>query len=66
MNLAKIPFQIGLGLLTWEVFLASATLMPLVVVSAFLGRWVAVRIPQALFERIVLILTAAGAVHLLL
>lgn len=66
VNLAKIPFQIGLGLLTWEVLLASATLIPLVVVSAFLGRWVAVRIPQALFERIVLILTAAGAVHLLL
>lgn len=66
VNLAKVPFQIGLGLLTWEILLISVTLIPLVVVSAFLGRWVALRIPQTLFERVVLVLTAVGAVNLLL
>lgn len=66
VNLAKVPFQIGLGLLNWEILAISVTLIPLVVVSAFLGRWVALRIPQALFERIVLVLTAVGAVNLLI
>lgn len=66
VNLAKVPFQIGLGLLNWEILLISVTLISLVVVSAFLGRWIAQRISQSVFERIVLVLTAAGAVNLLL
>lgn len=66
VNLAKVPFQIGLGLLNWEILVISATLTPLVVVSAFLGRWVALRIPQKRFEQAVLVLTALGAVNLLL
>ncbi|WP_120002862.1 sulfite exporter TauE/SafE family protein [Nesterenkonia muleiensis] len=66
VNVSKIPFHIGLGLLNWEVFLISATLIPMVVVAAFIGRWFAGRISQKLFERLVLVLTAVGAVNLLL
>lgn len=66
VNLSKLPFQIGIGLLTREIFLLSASLVPLVLVAVLAGRWVAGRIPQTLFERAVLVLTAIGAVQLLM
>lgn len=66
VNLSKLPFQVGLGLLNLEVLTLAATLVPLVVVGAFAGRWIATRISQRLFDRLVLVLTAFGAVNLLL
>ncbi|GAA1188658.1 TSUP family transporter [Nesterenkonia xinjiangensis] len=65
VNLAKLPFQVGLGLLTLEVLTIAAVLVPLVVVAAFAGRWLATRISQRMFDRLVLVLTAVGAVNLL-
>lgn len=66
VNLLKVPFQIGLGLLDLETLGMVGVLAPLVVIAAFIGRWVAGRISQTLFERLVLVLTAIGAVNLLL
>lgn len=66
VNLIKVPFQIGLGLLTPQILSIVVVLVPLVVVAAFLGRWIAGRISQTVFERLVLGLTAVGAVNLLL
>lgn len=66
VNLIKVPFQIGLGLLTPQILSIVGVLVPLVVVAAFLGRWIAGRISQTDFERLVLGLTAVGAVNLLL
>lgn len=66
VNVSKVPFHLGLGLLNTQTFLIAAVLIPLVVLAAFAGRWVALRIPQALFEKAVLVLTAVGAVNLLI
>ncbi|GAA1151466.1 sulfite exporter TauE/SafE family protein [Nesterenkonia lutea] len=66
VNLVKVPFQIGLGLLNLHTLSIVAVLVPLVVVAAFIGRWIAGGISQRLFERLVLGLTALGAVNLLL
>ncbi|GAB3180581.1 sulfite exporter TauE/SafE family protein [Nesterenkonia halophila] len=66
INLTKVPFQIGLGLLDAQVALIAAVLVPGVVISACVGRWLAVRISQRLFDRLVLVLTAVGALNLLL
>lgn len=66
VNLVKVPFQIGLGLLNVQILSVVLVLVPLVVVAAFLGRWIAGRISQTVFERLVLGLTALGAVNLLL
>jgi uncharacterized protein len=65
VNLSKLPFHIGIGLLNGEIFLLSVSLIPLVVVAGLAGRWVAGRISQQFFERAVLVLTAIGAVQLL-
>lgn len=66
VNVSKVPFHLGLGLLNMQTFLTASVLIPLVVIAAFAGRWVALRIPQELFERAVLVLTAVGAVNLLI
>lgn len=66
VNVSKIPFHIGLGLLNWQVFTIAASLIPLVVIAAFVGRWIASRISQKLFERVVLVLTAVGSINLLI
>ncbi|MGB4135438.1 MAG: sulfite exporter TauE/SafE family protein [Microbacterium sp.] len=65
INIAKVPLLTGLGLITPQVLLMVLVLAPLVVAGAFIGLAVARRISQRLFDRIVIWLTAAGAVYLL-
>lgn len=65
VNLGKLPFSIGLGLLTVPGLLLDLLLVPLVVAGALGGRWLAGRLPQRLFERLVIGFTVAGALYLL-
>jgi uncharacterized membrane protein YfcA len=65
VNLVKVPFLAGLGLFTPSVLLMDLTLAPLVVVGALVGLRIARRIPQALFDRLVIALTVVGSVYLL-
>lgn len=66
INLTKLPFSIGLGLITGPGLLLDLVLIPAVVVGAIVGRRMADRMEQRLFERLVIILTIVGAVYLLL
>lgn len=65
VNLVKVPFLAGLGLFGWHVLLMDLVLAPLVVAGALLGLRLARRMPQQLFDRVVIVLTVAGAVYLL-
>ena len=65
VNLAKLPFSAGLGLITPASLLLDLALAPAVVLGALLGRVVIVRVRQQVFERLVLVLVAASAVLLL-
>ncbi len=66
VNIAKVPFSIGLGLITVPGLLIDLVLVPLVVGGALLGRWIASRVDQVLFERLVILFTIVGAGYLLL
>ncbi|MEV4776248.1 sulfite exporter TauE/SafE family protein [Microbacterium sp. LWH12-1.2] len=66
INLVKVPFLAGLGLIDAQVLLMDLVLAPLVVISALVGLRIARRIPQQLFDRIVIVLTVVGAVYLLI
>ncbi len=55
----------GLGLFETPVLLMDAVLAPLVVAGALLGLWVARKMNQRVFDRIVIVLTIVGAVYLL-
>jgi uncharacterized membrane protein YfcA len=66
LNLFKVPFMINLGLITPHSFAFNLILAPAVVLGAFAGRWMVVRINQTLFDNLVLILSAIAGVLLLL
>ncbi|KZE94716.1 hypothetical protein AVP42_00643 [Agromyces sp. NDB4Y10] len=65
VNAVKVPFSIGLGLMTAESLVLDLVLVPALVVGALLGWRLARRIPVAWFERIVLVLTFASGAYLL-
>ncbi|MEV8359718.1 sulfite exporter TauE/SafE family protein [Microbacterium sp. NPDC076895] len=66
VNVAKVPFSIGLGLITPHGLLIDLILVPAVVIGALVGRRIAAAISQRLFEQIVIVLTVVGAVYLLI
>jgi uncharacterized membrane protein YfcA len=65
VNLFKVPFSIGIGIITPSGLLLDLVLLPLVVGGALAGRWLAGRMNQRLFERLVILFTIVGAVYLL-
>ena len=65
VNLTKVPFLAGIGLITPSVLLLDLLLAPLVVIGALIGIRLAKRMPQRLFDRLVIVLTIAGALYLL-
>lgn len=66
VNLVKVPFLAGIGLIDQEVLLMDAVLAPLVIGGALVGLRLARRMNQRLFDRIVITLTILGALYLLI
>jgi uncharacterized membrane protein YfcA len=66
VNLVKLPFSIGLGLVGPGSLLLDLALAPLVAVGAFGGLWLVRRLDEEQFEKAVLALAAVSAVPLLL
>lgn len=66
INLTKVPISLSLGLITTDTLKISLMLVPAVVVGALLGRSIATRIKQRVFERAVIACTVLGAGYLLL
>lgn len=65
INVFKVPFSIGIGIITPTGLLVDLVLVPAVVIGALGGRWIADRIDQQVFERLVIVFTIVGAVYLL-
>ncbi|WP_330309049.1 MULTISPECIES: sulfite exporter TauE/SafE family protein [unclassified Streptomyces] len=66
VNVSKVPFSVGLGLIDGHSLLLDAALAAFVVPGAFIGKWAVNRINQLLFERLVIAATVVGGVQLLL
>ncbi len=64
VNLVKLPFSVGLGLVSPRSLVLDATLAPVLVVGAVVGRWVIRLVDQAMFDRVVLVVTVLSAVNL--
>ena len=65
VNLVKLPFSIGLGLVSFGSLTLTAVLVPAVLAGAVVGRALAARLDQRRFEIIVLVATVFAAVNLL-
>ncbi|MFH9859186.1 sulfite exporter TauE/SafE family protein [Streptomyces sp. NPDC017202] len=66
VNVSKVPFSVGLGLIDGRSLLLDAALAVFVLPGALLGRWAVHRIDQRLFERLVIAATVVGGLQLLL
>jgi uncharacterized protein len=65
INLFKVPFSYGLGLIHGRTLLLDAALVPAIVAGVFGGRWIITRIPQLLFDRLLLAFAAIAALRLI-
>jgi uncharacterized protein len=65
VNLFKLPFSIGLGLISVDTLRLDALLVPAVLVGAVLGRIAIRHLDDTRFEVLVLVFTALASVNLL-
>ena len=65
VNGFKVPFSVGLGLITSQSLLVDALLVIPMVPGALLGPVILRRLDQRMFERLTLLLTVAAALRLL-
>lgn len=66
VNGIKAPLNVSLGLITARSLAFNARMAPVIAVGAILGILVFKRIPQAWFNRVILLFAAAAAARLLL
>ncbi len=64
INCFKVPFSIGLGLIHRDTLLLNAALVPAIATGLFAGRWLVHRIPQRLFDALLLTFAGVAALRL--
>lgn len=65
INLFKVPFSIALGLIRGQTLMVNLILAPAVLVGVLTGRWLLQRIPQRLFEHMLLAFAVLAALRLI-
>ena len=65
INLFKVPFSIALGLIHGQTLMLNLILAPAVLVGVLTGRWLLQRIPQRLFEHMLLAFAVLAALRLI-
>ena len=65
LNLFKVPFSAGLGLITPGTLALNAVLVPGIAIGLLFGRWLIQRVPQKLFNQLLLAFAAAAALRLI-
>jgi uncharacterized protein len=66
INAFKVPFSAGLGLIHGQTLLFNLALAPAIPAGLLGGRWLIRRVPQRLFEGLLLAFAAVAAVRLIL
>jgi len=65
INIFKLPFSIGMGLVHRETLVLGAALVPAIVAGLFIGGWLTERISQRLFESCLLAFAGISALRLI-
>jgi uncharacterized membrane protein YfcA len=60
VNLSKIPIYAGYHLFSRASLTFNALMVPAVIVGALAGRWIVTRIPQVVFDALIIVVTAAS------
>ena len=64
INLTKLPFYIGVGLVDFRVLYFDVFLIPLIPIGSFLGKWMHHRVSESAFNRVILVLTFIAGIQL--
>ncbi|GAB2562673.1 sulfite exporter TauE/SafE family protein [Gracilibacillus alcaliphilus] len=65
VNLIKLPFYFSLGIITTESLRFNALFIPVIIIGACIGVKIVQIIPQKVFQTLVLLFAAIGAIRLL-
>lgn len=65
VNLFKLPFSFGLGLIHLQSLAINLAFAPAIPLGMLAGRWLIQRVPQKLFDSFLLAFTAVAALRLL-
>lgn len=65
VNGLKVPFSASLGLIHANTLQLNAMLVPAVATGLFVGRWLVHRVPQRLFDGLLLLFAAVAALRLI-
>ena len=65
INAFKVPFSVALGLIHVHTLALNAVLSPAILAGLFIGRWLTARIPQRLFDGLLLTFAAVAALRLI-
>lgn len=65
VNVIKVPFSAGLGLITFSSLTFNACLFPAVVAGIFAGRWLLGKTNQLVFEWLMIVFSLIGALRLI-
>lgn len=65
VNAIKVPFSVALGLIHPGTLLVNAVLVPAIIVGLLGGRWFVLRVPQRLFDGLLLAFAAVAALRLI-
>jgi uncharacterized protein len=65
LNVFKVPFSAGLGLIHGRTLLFNLVMTPVIVAGVLGGRWLIHKLPQRLFDRFLLAFAAVAALRLI-
>lgn len=65
INLSKLPFYVGVGLIRTDVLFFGAVLVPLIPIGSWLGKWMHHRVSERLFNRVILVLVFIAGIQLI-
>jgi uncharacterized membrane protein YfcA len=65
INIFKIPFSLGLGLIHGQTLMLNLILSPVIVAGVFGGRWIVHHIPQRAFDVFLLAFAALAGLRLI-
>jgi uncharacterized membrane protein YfcA len=66
INLTKLPFYIGIGLIRKDVLFFDLMLVWLIPIGSYFGKWLHDRISEEVFNRVIMALVLAAGIQLIL
>jgi hypothetical protein len=65
INLTKLPFYVGVGLINPDVLLFDLCLVPFIPIGSWLGKWMHHRVSETWFNRVIFVLVVLAGIQLI-